>query len=285
MKIFLAATLFVLTLCGCVSSPPVSQVNNYKKIGVVSLVGERLTRKHVGFMVFGNELEVVDVSEWKLDDAFAKVVASSLRERTSLDVVVVPASDALRSMFGSEAAIVARERFVDFASQSQENSAATGEKVNWWTQSQAKLAKEVADANVDALVILAPDMLEDPFYPTNQYVTGLGIYTRRDNDKQGQSVLHIVAMLAVVGKAGTAVGGGLLMVKVPPGIGYRSYSPLSIRIPIAQARKPVAAMTPGEREKLRELYLTIPLKSTVDRAIAGLFPATPTEGRPRQNAP
>ena len=85
-------TLVIATvICvGCASTPRVitpEATASFKRIGVVSVTAQILKRQHVGFTVFGNEEEKIDISSWGIDNKYEQQVSNELKTLGGLEVI------------------------------------------------------------------------------------------------------------------------------------------------------------------------------------------------------
>jgi hypothetical protein len=248
-----------VALAGCATTASIDpKARTFQRVGVLSVAGTHLTRMNVGITVFGNEREELDVSDWNLDQAFARTVAEALREKTSLDVVVLgPAPESLKSVFRSSSL---GHVAVDMDSR--------------WGQAEEPFRALASANNVDALVVLVPRTSGDYFNLTNQILRGFGIYTRSLGERTQTAVLHLISRVVVVsGKTGKVIGHVPVSSVQPtiPGGPHQRGQP-STWMPDLLARTPLIEMTEAQKGKVRELALTLPLKSAMEATVPELLP-------------
>lgn len=169
-----------LALAGCAVTtlaPP-----KPSSIAVVSLLGDRLSLRQVGITVFGNSERSVDVSDWSVDEHVQASTGNILR---SAGYEVKRSTPQTASSLGK----VSRFNLTSTYSFAGGASAAR---------------KAAADAGVDYLFVVAeaPNAFTDPFFRTNQFITGYGIYQRRGG---GGVAFAFVSILLVEGKTGEVV--------------------------------------------------------------------------------
>lgn len=123
-----------------------------KSIGIVSDIGDKVRLQHIGFMVFGNSLVEKDMPEWQIDAFMTGELEAALKGRYELRAVTFAK--------GSIAPDLAPKLF-------------SGPSPDKNLQANAKPAD---GQPIDAYVVLWPHRGE--VYPTNQYVTGLGLLTQ-----------------------------------------------------------------------------------------------------------
>lgn len=251
----LAATI---VLSGCATTASVEPKRTFQRVGVLSVAGAYLTQMNVGITVFGNEQTEVDVSDWKLDQNFADAMASTLREKTSLEVVVVAAVP----------------EGIRFAFRPSSLSHVALDLDSRWGQAEEPFRRIATENNVEALVVLVPNTSGDYFNLTNQIIRGFGIYTRSFGDRTSSAALHLISRVVVIsGKTGKVIG-HIPVSSVQPTIpgGPHQRGQPSTGIPATLARTPLTVMTPAEKDKVHELALRIPLKSAMEATIPALFP-------------
>lgn len=127
-----------------------------KSIGVISAIGDTITKQHVGLTVFNNSEDTENVDDWKLDEFVAAEIASQLAGRYDIVSVNYTKSDFL----AHQKAIFADSDF-------------DGEKaIRKLPPSQGKTP--------DAYIIVTKAFSNDYIGRTNQHLFGLGLYERSE---------------------------------------------------------------------------------------------------------
>lgn len=93
-RLFLAVVgAFAAAMAGCATVPAASSESlaKIKRVGVVSIVGDRLSHYRFGFLAFGNSRESSNISAWGLDTDWEKRIAEAagatgLVEAIDLDI-------------------------------------------------------------------------------------------------------------------------------------------------------------------------------------------------------
>lgn len=80
MRLFVAVLLLALGGCVAQSVPP-EKISTIKSIGIVSAIGDQVTLKTLGIMVFGNAIDVGATDDWGVDDAAERIVRDQLGKR------------------------------------------------------------------------------------------------------------------------------------------------------------------------------------------------------------
>lgn len=161
-----------------------------KKVAVMSLVAHEFHRQYVGFTAFGNEYDKHDIVSWKVDDEYEAQMHAALSKMGRFDVVRVPYERAaLYGLYDSSG-----------------RGDAPAFRTPKWSAIEEKL-KTIADSHrIDAIVILVRRESEDVLAGTNQYFRGAGFYTRGTGGSARVSVLHLVALVALIdGQTGAPV--------------------------------------------------------------------------------
>lgn len=125
-----------------------------KTVGVVSDVGDKIRLQHIGVMVFGNELTVIDVPEWAIDAHVTSTIEAALKERYERRAVDFPRGGIAPDLGG----------LALFGGPSPEDN-------------MREKAKPADGQPIDAYVVVWP--FRRGVYPTNQFVEGIGLLTQR----------------------------------------------------------------------------------------------------------
>lgn len=146
-----------LLLVGCAVAPKLADNDKakIKTVAVVSLIGEKFHRVHVGFMVLNHRYSEHAIDDWKLDDN-AESLASGLLTRAGYQAVPLTVDRrALLKVHTSQ-----DHKPLDFDLVRDELRAAT------------------AKQPVDAIVVLTKFRGEDAISNSNQLLEGVGLYSR-----------------------------------------------------------------------------------------------------------
>ena len=178
-----AVTILLVTLLAGCASPSVTPPKD-SKLAVVSVLGSDLSLRQVGITVFGNSAKVINVSSWNVDEHVAESLRSGLNAAGFGTTAMDP---------GWKSALGAIS-FFPFLSSYSFAGGAEG------VQRAARAAK------VDYLIIVAaaPSSFGDPFFGTNQDISGYGVYQRRG---RGNIDFAHVAVILVDGKTGEVLDG------------------------------------------------------------------------------
>lgn len=179
--------LFVLILTTLLSAcaTPVANVPRNSKVVPISIVGNSLDFRVVGTTVFGNDKKLIDVSEWNTDEHVETTVRNLLNAAGTSTGKAVPGSKNL----------IGEMSFLNFTGSF---SFAGGQK---------GVQKVASDSGADYLLIVAraPNAFSDPFFNTNQYITGYGIYQRSYFGRQNSVNYAQLAVLFVDEKTGEVI--------------------------------------------------------------------------------
>ncbi|MGQ0510812.1 MAG: hypothetical protein ACT4P9_09375 [Betaproteobacteria bacterium] len=158
LRILVIALISVLHT-GCAVAPRAIEKDNLAKIrniGVVSLVGEKFHMVHVAFMVFGNRRSEHPVGEWAIDDEAEALVKTTLERNGNYKVQ--PLKNLRSSLGNAQTQSIANP--LDY------------EAV------EKMLRAEAGAQGFDALIVLSKQRNEDRIAMTNQFMEGIGLYTR-----------------------------------------------------------------------------------------------------------
>ena len=151
------ALLFIViaVLVGSCASPaplPQEVTSSIKRFGVVSVSADTLTRQYVGLVVFTNEVDRKDISEWELDKTYAGQVGKTAA--AMLGAIYVPAP----------------------YSAPEFSKVNDGNGIPSWTKIE-ETAKGYCGANsLDAILVLAKQKRTSPGIPME--LASLGIVSR-----------------------------------------------------------------------------------------------------------
>lgn len=180
MLVRFVVPFLVALLAGCSSAPPT--LPPATTVSVVSLLGNNLKVQQVGITVFGNSSRSVDVSSWNVDTHVEEAATAALN---------AAGRKATRAPAGS-AADIGKWSYTNFTSSYTFAGGAAG------------LRKVALAANADYLVLVTemPSNFSDPFFRTNQSITGFGVYQRRGG---GGIAYADFGVLLVDGKSGEVI--------------------------------------------------------------------------------
>jgi hypothetical protein len=240
------AVVVAAAIAGCASSGSTvapEAMARYQRIGVVSITAQRFTRQYVGFTVFGNELDKLDIASWDVDARYEQQVAQVLTTFGGFEVV--PGTTARAALLR-----------VNDLNGPWDAPAFRGP--NWGAAANA--IKDYCTANrlnafVLAFAVDAPDYLGN----TNQYLRGAGTYARGIGDSTRLSVLHLITGVALVDCATAkpaAVRGLANSQEGFPGQTLRA-SPLR-PIPPELSRTPLDQLTDAQKTTLKDALVTLP---------------------------
>jgi hypothetical protein len=180
MRWKIGSLVAMTVLTGCASGPaPLApeMAAKLKRLAVVSVVAEELSRVYVGFTVFGNEREQMQIGPWAVDQAYESQLAAAARQVLGSEVVPVQVN---RADFGH-------------VNDMKGPWSAPAFQGSHWELVERQVKSLCAQQSLDAVLLVAQRNQQDPFGGTNQSVAGLGSYARMNT-----SVLHLMASLAVL---------------------------------------------------------------------------------------
>jgi hypothetical protein len=163
LKILFLMSLVVLTGCGTVGVKRVENIAAGTSIAPISLMGNTLVINHVGTTIFSNNSVNVDAAEWKIVEQ---------TEETAVRLINDGKKFQSKRIYGIQNRKKAQVHADDFSTSSsyrpQENNEYDSEVIR-------DLARE---SGADYVLVIKPGHFGDPFFGTNQYLSGYGIYQR-----------------------------------------------------------------------------------------------------------
>jgi hypothetical protein len=156
------ACLLVLGWAGAVQAD--DQARAVKSIGIISAIGDTVTKQEVGLTVFDNSKSTEAIDDWQLDEFVIAEFAAQLGQRYEIKPVAYDKAD-----------FIARQKGI-FA-----DSDFDGEK------SAAKL-KPAQGAAPDAYIVVTKAFNDDFIMRTNQHLFGVGLYSRTGVREEAQAV-------------------------------------------------------------------------------------------------
>lgn len=241
----LLAGVVVVLCAGCASTPRTATpetTSRYKRIGVVSVTAQSFSRKHVGFTVFGNELETIDSSSWDIDAKYEEQISKQLLALGGFEVVRVPFS---------------RQDFLRINDLNGPWDAPAFRTPNWGAVEKA-IKEYCAKNNVGAIlvtfVVESPDFLGS----SNQRIRGAGLYTRGVTNSM-LAVLHLISEVALVDcqtAQPVAIRGLATTQDGFPGQILRAFP--TKPIPVELARAPMSQLTESQVATLKQTLILLP---------------------------
>ena len=242
MKILSPLCTFLLIgiLASCATDQPLPKetISQLKRVGVVSQTSDSLYRQYVGVTVFGNELDVEDISAWNLDEIYEEQLAT-----------------AVRGVFKSEALVLTqyRSQFGDVNSLNGPYSAPA-----FWGPNFDKIGdvtrRVCQEQALDAVIVVARWQSADILGGTNQKVEGVGVYARRGNAKA-----HVLSEIGFMEcKSGKVLTVGRL---IKPTAGHSdSFRERVVTAPFdpAVAAKPYSTWSQAEKDRLKQILSELP---------------------------
>jgi hypothetical protein len=135
-----------------------------KSVGVISAIGDTLTKKKVALMVFGNTEEVESIEDWRLDEYVAAEMAAQLAGRYQIKPVTYAKSDFLAKQDG----IFADSDF-------------DGEE-------RIRLVQPGPGGAPDAYITVTKAFSSDFIARTNQHLFGVGLFQRTGGSPRVQAL-------------------------------------------------------------------------------------------------
>lgn len=243
MKPFASSLLllpvFLITACATVGKTiPREDLDQLKRVGVVSHTGDTLYKQYIGFTVFGNKRDPQDIAEWKLDELYTEQLA-----------------DAVKAVFKAEPVALVRHR-QEFAEVNSLNG--PWNAIAFWGPNFEKIGEATrrlcGEQKLDAILVVSRWQSEDILGGTNQKVEGVGVYARG-----GVAMAHVLSKVGFMDcKSGKPLAVGRLM-KAPTATNEEFWR-LLVTAPLdrAVAAKPYAQWSQTDKDSLRALVSTLP---------------------------
>lgn len=241
--------LIAIVFAGCASIP--SNVTKdiqarYKRIGVVSVAAQKLLKQHVGFTVFGNESEALDISSWNIDSQYVQQITKELLGMKKFELVEAnysaPAFLHINDLNGPWDAPAFR-----------------GPN---WVAIEKPVKEYCAHNQVDAIVLTFASSASDFIGNSNQTLHGTGIYTQKIGRAANRSLLHLMAGVAILDcttAQPTGVANLAKSQKGLPGTILRASPTLSV--PPEISHTPLSQLSTQQIEQLKELLKNLPSTS------------------------
>jgi hypothetical protein len=237
-RLFPLFLVVLLTACATVEPLPKETVAQLKRVGVVSHTGDSLYKQYIGVTVFGNERDLQDITDWKLDETYSEQVAA-----------------AVKVVFKAEPLVLAQYRR-EFAEVNSLNGPWAAPA--FWGPNFNKIGevtrRACSEQNLDAVIVVSRWQSEDILGATNQKVEGVGVYARR-----GMAMAHV---LSKVGFMDCKSGKPLTVARVmkaatPPNDAFQKRlvtAPVDPQV----AAKPFSTWSQAEKNGLRALLSALP---------------------------
>lgn len=149
--IVLTVTAFAVML-----AQPASADETIKSVGIISAIGDTITKQHVGVVVFGNKTETEAIDSWQVDEFVIAEISAQLTGLYEIKPVTYAKTDFLPGP---------RELFAD-------------SDVN--AEASIKHVTPAPGAEPDAYIVVTKTYVADDIGRTNQLLFGLGFYDRSD---------------------------------------------------------------------------------------------------------
>jgi len=244
-------SLAAVLLSAC-ATPPVplnaDAMARIHKVAVVSTAARSFERQYVGFTVFGNELDKLDISDWQVDAQYEEQMAAALKPYTRLQVVPAP---------GAAASFVAALA----ASGGRELTAAGGATLDLCRAQ-----------GLDAVILLVPGVRGDFFTNSNQAMRGAGVFARPGGSRV--SHIHLIATLALLDcRTGAPLAQRDLRNSFADGVNYKDSVTVQA-IDTRHSRMAVANWDDAQRKYMKDLLITLPQRAWAP-TLASMFGTPP----------
>lgn len=247
LRLLLLTVLSLLAACAGTPAKTSPQQNAaIQRIGVISLAGDILVRKHVGFTVFTNSEAEDDIGSWQLDALLSSRVA-----------------DAIQSSFGKTTVTPAFDKsaMLHVYDLNGPWDAPIFHSPNW-EHVQATLQSTAAINKLDGFVIILRDETDDFIDHTNQSLRGFGTYTHGFTSPQVYACLSVhVLNAAGVPIASTVVRSPGGWIRKPP----------HADVPKAIANARLSALSPQDEMQLRNSVSSLVSAPMITDAVQSLF--------------
>jgi hypothetical protein len=241
---FAVALLAFITGCATSTqriSPTVAA--QFKTIAVISTVAQEFNRHYTGATAFGNEMEKINIADWKVDDEFEQQIVEAMNGLGPIKAVRLP--DVRQQLLG-----------INDPNGPWHAPAFTNPK---WSAVEGKLRELAAKHKVDGFVFVTPRMSTDFLAGTNQLFTGSGFYARGFGGSTSVSVMHVIAWVSIADANGKPVG-MLTLAGKHEGWGSHMSVPLT-GVAADLARAPLSSYDEGRSKRVRALLVETPGKS------------------------
>lgn len=256
LKIFFA--VLPVALVGCASpQAPISNETaaHIHRIAVISQTANVITRQYTGLTVFGNEKDEKDISNWNVDSEYESQITKEIEKGFGLTVIQAPYSAS------------------DFSRVNDLNGpwdAPAFWGPNWEAIEGA--AKNYCTANsLDAIIIVAKAKSNDFLAGSNQYIGGLGIYSRGPGNIV--SALHLISKVALIDCSTSkpiAVRALAQNQNDLPGAIVRSAPVMTL--PVEISRQPISKWTTEQQLQIHNDVVNLP-RHTWETTLKSILPS------------
>ena len=206
-----------------------------KRVGAISYAADELVQQHMGVMVFGNEKEAHDISDWGIDEIWQQQMVDAAKALNQFEVISLA---------------VDQKRLAPFYGQEFVRSALG---TNPWGRISDVLL-ELGEANdLDAILILVSHTAPDP-RGSNQRIGRFSLVTRGGlNDRGRMRDLILNGRLFLLdAKTGKELGSKVLRRHRSMRHDSDGYNSTTIRVDWEIARKPLPQWTNAERSHVMD---------------------------------
>ena len=138
---------------------PANADDTIKSVGIISAIGDTMTKQHVGLMVFGNTDEKEAIDSWQVDEFVISEISAALAGQYEIK----PVSYAKTDFIAHQKGIVVDSDFDGEAS--------------------IKHVAPEPGKEPDAYIIVTKAFSDDYIGQTNQHLFGVGLYEHRDRNQ------------------------------------------------------------------------------------------------------
>jgi hypothetical protein len=243
----LSVTSLALMMVGCATSPaPIAReaASRIHRVAVISSTAKVFTRQYTGLTGFGNEMEEIDISDWKIDEQYEEQLATELGKLPGLTVVKAPYSPTEFS-------------HVNDLNGPWDAPAFWGP--NWGVIEAA--TRNYCSANtLDAILVVAKTKTRDFLGGSSQFFGGAGIYVRGPGSRV--SAMHLISKIALL-DCTTAKPLAVRAVAMNqydlPGAIVRS-SPL-LSLPEEISRSPISQWSGEQKRRIQADLAALPIRA------------------------
>ena len=243
----LSVTSLALMIIGCATAPaPIARetANRVHRVAVISSTAKVFTRQYTGLMVFGNEKEEIDISDWKIDEQYEEQLAAEVGKLPGLTVVKAPYSQA---------------EFAHVNDLKGPWDAPAFWGPNWGAIEAATRNYCAANA-LDAILVVGKAKTGDFLGGSNQVFGGSGVYVRGPGSRV--SVMHLISKIALL-DCTTAKPLAIRTVAMNqndlPGAIVRSAPLLSL--PEDLTRSPISQWSREQKQRIQASLAALPIRA------------------------
>jgi hypothetical protein len=219
------------------------------RVAVISLTARVFTRKYTGFTVFGNERDVLNISDWNTDEQYEAQLATELEKFPGITVIKAPYS------------------IVEF-SHVNDSRFFRSDDPNWGAIEDAT-RKYCSRNSLDGVLVLGSAETNDFLAKTNQRLSGAGTYTT--HGMRGKvSVMHLISRMALF-DCKTAKPIAIRTISNNQS-GAIIYSAPILMISQDISRRPIAQWSDEQRQQVRAQLSSLP-GNAWSATLRSIFPA------------